>query len=113
MHTNPPEGNADEITCATANEVDLLTGIMQFGLSKYEATAYLTMLDEGSLAAGEFTYYSNLPRPKVYLTLKNLERKKLAVITGKKPLIVSAIPPLEALGSLIPSRVYSPLFLDS
>jgi sugar-specific transcriptional regulator TrmB len=83
------------------NSTDLVGNLEEFGLSKYEAKAYLTMIDKGSLAASEIAYYSNLPRTKVYPTLKKLEKKKLSAISQKKPLICSAIPPEEAFGEIV------------
>jgi len=73
----------------------------EFGLSKYEARAYLTMIGKGSLAVSEIAYYANLPRTKVYQTIKKLEKKKLAVISKQKPLICSAIPPDEAFTEIV------------
>src|ERR671923_1413611 len=80
---------------------DLSGSLEEFGLSKYEARAYLTMIGKGSLAASEIAYYANLPRTKVYQTLKKLEKKKLAVISKQKPLICSAIPPEEAFSEIV------------
>lgn len=73
----------------------------EFGLSKYEARAYLTMIGKGSLAASEIAYYANLPRTKIYQTLKKLEKKRLAIVSRQKPLICSAIPPEEAFAELV------------
>ena len=83
------------------NNTELVMSLEEFGLSKYEAKAYLTMNGKGSLAASEIAYYSNLPRTKIYPTLKKLEKKKLSVISQQKPLICSAIPPQEAFGEIV------------
>ena len=80
---------------------DLSGSLEEFGLSKYEARAYLTMIGKGSLAVSEIAYYANLPRTKVYQTIKKLEKKKLAVISKQKPLICSAIPPDEAFTEIV------------
>ncbi len=80
---------------------DLPGSLEEFGLSKYEARAYLTMTGKGSLAVSEIAYYANLPRTKVYQTVKKLEKKKLAVISKQKPLICSAIPPEEAFAEIV------------
>ncbi len=85
----------------TNNDNDLPGSLEEFGLSKYEARAYLTMIGKGSLAASEIAYYSNLPRTKIYQTLKKLEKKRLAVVSKQKPLICSAIPPEEAFAELV------------
>lgn len=84
------------------NNSDLPSSLEEFGLSKYEARAYLTMIGKGSLAASDLAYYANLPRTKVYQTVKKLEKKRLAVVVSKqKPLICSAIPPGEAFGEIV------------
>ena len=80
---------------------DLPGSLEEFGLSKYEARAYLTMIGKGSLAVSEIAYYANLPRTKVYKTVKKLEKKKLAIISKQKPLICSAIPPEEAFAEIV------------
>src|SRR5438105_15370089 len=86
---------------AIHNNSELVVSLEEFGLSKYEAKAYLTMVGKGSLAASEIAYYSNLPRTKIYQTLKKLEKKRLAVVSKQKPLICSAIPPEEAFGEIV------------
>lgn len=85
----------------SANNSDLPSSLEEFGLSKYEGRAYLTMIGKGSLAASDLAYYANLPRTKVYQTVKKLEKKRLAVISKQKPLICSAIPPEEAFGEIV------------
>lgn len=88
-------------TTTTNTAADLPSSLEEFGLSKYEAHAYLTMLGRGSLAASDLAYYANLPRTKVYQTVKKLEKKRLAVVSKQKPLICSAIPPEEAFGEIV------------
>jgi HTH-type transcriptional regulator, sugar sensing transcriptional regulator len=83
------------------NNTELIISLEEFGLSKYEAKAYLTMIGKGSLSASEIAYYSNLPRTKVYPTLKKLEKKKLSVISQQKPVICSPISPEEAFGEIV------------
>lgn len=83
------------------NNNDLPGSLEEFGLSKYESRAYLTMIGKGSLAASEIAYYANLPRTKIYQTMKKLEKKRLAIISKQKPLICSAIPPEEAFAEII------------
>ena len=83
------------------NNNDLPDSLEEFGLSKYEARAYLTMIGKGSLAASEIAYYANLPRTKIYQTMKKLEKKRLAVVSRQKPLICSAIPPDEAFADIV------------
>ncbi|MGE5862465.1 MAG: TrmB family transcriptional regulator [Nitrososphaerales archaeon] len=80
---------------------DLIGNLEEFGLSQYEARAYLTMIGKGSLSASEIAYYSHLQRTKIYLTLKRLEKKGLSVISQQKPLICSAINPTEAFEEIV------------
>jgi HTH-type transcriptional regulator, sugar sensing transcriptional regulator len=80
---------------------DIVGSLEELGLSRYEAGAYLTMIRKGSLAASEISYYANLPRTKVYSTLKKLEKKRLSIVSQSKPLICSAIPPEEAFSDIV------------
>ena len=83
------------------NYLELVANLEEFGLSKYESMAYITLVSRGTLGASEIAYYSNLPRTKIYTTLKKLERKKLSTISSQKPMIATETPPNEAFGELI------------
>jgi sugar-specific transcriptional regulator TrmB len=83
------------------NTSDLVGSLEELGLSRYEAGAYLAMIRKGSLAASEISYYADLPRTKVYSTLKKLEKKRLSIVSQSKPLICSAIPPEEAFTDIV------------
>ncbi|MDW3611011.1 MAG: helix-turn-helix domain-containing protein [Nitrososphaeraceae archaeon] len=96
----------DDDTIRCVNDIgiennNLVGNLEEFGLSQYEARAYLTMIGKGSLSASEIAYYSHLPRTKIYLTLKKLEKKGLSVISQQKPLICSAINPTEAFEEIV------------
>lgn len=80
---------------------DLAPSLEEFGLSKYEAKAYLALLSRGSLSASELAYYANLPRTKVYATLTKLTKKRLALITQDKPVVCTAISPEDAFSELV------------
>ena len=66
-------------TDGSANN-EILGGLEELGLSKYEASAYYNLLGKGMISATEIAYYSNLPRTKIYFILKKLEKKKLVFI---------------------------------
>jgi len=83
---------------------DLAPSLEEFGLSKYEARAYLALLSRGHLSASELAYYANLPRTKVYATLTKLAKKGLAVITQDKPVVCSAISPEDAFSELVAAQ---------
>jgi sugar-specific transcriptional regulator TrmB len=82
-------------------ESGLVGNLEEFGLSKYEGRAYITLVEKGMLGASELAYYSNLPRTKIYSTLKKLEKKGLLTISNHKPLIASALAPEEAFIEII------------
>ena len=107
QYNNNNNGNNEGDTTKCVNNIsiennnDLIGNLEEFGLSQYEARAYLTMIGKGSLSASEIAYYSHLPRTKIYLTLKKLEKKGLSVISQQKPLICSAINPTEAFEEIV------------
>ena len=84
---------------------DLAVSLEEFGLSKYEAQAYVTMTTKGTISAGELAYYSNLPRTKVYPTLLKLEKKKIAIISKSKPIMCTAIAPEDAFDEIIQEQI--------
>ena len=56
----------------------LTVSLEEFGLSKYEAQAYVALISKGTISASELAYYSEIPRTKIYPTLLKLENKKLS-----------------------------------
>ncbi|OLD32368.1 MAG: TrmB family transcriptional regulator [Thaumarchaeota archaeon 13_1_40CM_2_39_13_2] len=84
---------------------DLAVSLEEFGLSKYEAQAYVTLITKGTVSAGELAYYSNLPRTKVYPTLLKLEKKKIAIISKSKPIMCTAIAPEDAFDEIIQDQI--------
>ena len=84
---------------------DLTVGLEEFGLSKYEASAYVALITKGTISAGELAYYSNLPRTKVYPTLLKLEKKKLVIISKSKPIMCTAIAPEDAFDGLVQEQI--------
>ena len=87
------------------NEHALTVSLEEFGISKYEARAYVTLISKGTISAGELAYYSDLPRTKVYPTLLKLESKKLAIISKSKPIMCTAIAPEDAFDSIIHEQI--------
>ncbi|MFQ5941726.1 MAG: TrmB family transcriptional regulator [Nitrososphaerales archaeon] len=83
---------------------DQAPSLEEFGLSRYESRAYLTLLGKGPLSASELAYYSSLPRTKVYSTLTKLSRKGLVVVTQDKPLICTAVSPHDAFEALLSAQ---------
>ncbi|MFB5608831.1 MAG: TrmB family transcriptional regulator [Nitrosarchaeum sp.] len=87
------------------NEHALTVSLEEFGLSKYEAQAYVALISKGTISAGELAYYSDLPRTKVYPTLLKLESKKLVIISKSKPIMCTAIAPEDAFDSIIHEQI--------
>ena len=84
---------------------DLAVSLEEFGLSKYEAQAYVTLITKGTISAAELAYYSDLPRTKVYPTLLKLEKKKIAIISKSKPIMCTAIAPEDAFDEIIQEQI--------
>jgi len=83
----------------------LTVSLEEFGLSKYEAQAYVALISKGTISAAELAYYSDIPRTKIYPTLLKLENKKLAIISKSKPIMCTAIAPEDAFDSIIDEQI--------
>ncbi|RNJ77168.1 MAG: TrmB family transcriptional regulator, partial [Nitrosopumilus sp. H13] len=77
----------------------------EFGLSKYEAQAYVSLISRGTIPASELAYYSEIPRTKIYPTLLKLENKKLVIISKGKPITCTAISPEDAFDGIIHEQI--------
>lgn len=87
------------------NEHVLTVSLEEFGLSKYEAQAYVALIARGTISASELAYYSEIPRTKIYPTLLKLENKKLAIISKSKPIMCTAIAPEDAFDGIIHEQI--------
>lgn len=87
------------------NEHALTVSLEEFGLSKYEACAYVSLISKGTISASELAYYSELPRTKVYPILLKLEKKKLVIMSKSKPIMCSAISPEDAFDEIIQEQI--------
>jgi sugar-specific transcriptional regulator TrmB len=88
-----------------AKEQSITVSLEEFGLSSYEARAYVTMITKGTISASELAYYADLPRTKVYPVLLKLEKKKLAIISKSKPIMCTAIAPQDAFDEIIHEQI--------
>ena len=77
----------------------------EFGLSQYEAQAYVALISKETISASDLAYYSDLPRTKVYPTLLKLENKKLVIISKSKPIMCTAIAPEDAFDPIIHEQI--------
>ena len=87
------------------NENALTVSMEEFGLSKYESRAYVSLISRGTLSAGELAFYSDLPRTKIYPTLLKLEKKKLVIISKSKPIMCTAASPEDAFDTIIHEQI--------
>lgn len=87
------------------NEHALTMSLEEFGLSKYEAQAYVTLITKGTISASEIAYYSEIPRTKIYPTLLKLEKKKLAIVSQTKPITCTPIAPEDAFDEIIHEQI--------
>jgi sugar-specific transcriptional regulator TrmB len=71
----------------------LITNLKEFGLSEYEAKAYLALTLHGPLTASNVAENSKIPQSKVYGILKSLSDKFLAESWKGKPLKFKSIEP--------------------
>ncbi len=83
----------------------LAAGLAEFGLSQYEARAYVALLAKGTATAGELAYRAEIPRTKVYPVMLRLEKRGLATVGNKKPVTCSAVPPEESLEGSIKMQI--------
>ena len=58
-------------------EHDATVSLEEFGLSKYEARAYVALISKGTISASEVSYDAELTRTKVYPFFLKLEKKKI------------------------------------
>ena len=88
-----------------ANGHGLAASLEEFGLSRYEAEAYVALVSGGTASAGELAYRAGIPRTKAYPTLLKLEKKGLATLHGGKPVTCTATPPEEAFDDAIHRQI--------
>ena len=88
-----------------AGDRALHVSLEEFGLSRYEALVYTTLLSEGRVSAAELSYASGVPRTKVYSTLQRLEKKGLAVVSGGKPQACTPVAPEDAFDGVIQEHI--------
>ncbi len=75
--------------------------LKELGLSPNEIKVYLLLLNVGSLSAKEISEYSGVPFSKIYIVLRNLERKGWIESIYDRPIKYIARPPAEAVKNAI------------
>lgn len=75
----------------------VITNLSEFGLSKYEAKLYLTLIVEGVSTAKNLSDITAIPYGKVYEIINSLVAKGFVVTLPTKPLRCRAVSPQEAI----------------
>ncbi len=70
-------------------------------LTEYEAKAYLTLLQHGTLTIGELSKRSNIPRPKCYSVVRSLASKGICNIIPSKPIKCQSLDPKDMINTMI------------
>lgn len=84
---------------------ELTVSLEEFGLSSYEARAYVTLISKGTISVSELAYYADIPRTKTYHTLGRLEKKGLVLLSKGKPITCSATSPEDAFDDIIQEQI--------
>mgnify|MGYP003336008963 CR=1 FL=1 len=75
--------------------------LVEIGLNKYEALAYLALLEENKATAMDIAHHSGVPRQRIYDVLDNLQTKGLCAIQEGRPRLYIAYRPQPALRALL------------
>lgn len=81
-------------------EGELKALLKELGLNKYEVNAYITLIKQGPLTAGELASLSKVPQPRIYDIIRSLMSKGFVAITSERPKKVVPIDPEEVLGAM-------------
>lgn len=74
---------------------NIIESLEKFGLTRYEAKAYIGMTNIISGKAEDIAKASEIPRSKIYSTLKELDKKGFITITHTRPIEYKVVPPRE------------------
>ena len=77
----------------TAKKEKLIIDKMaEFGFTKYEAKAYITLLEDDDISAYEVSKRSGVPQSKIYETVNNLVEEGIIIAQGENPVRYSPLP---------------------
>lgn len=82
------------------NTGELTAILREAGLSPYQADAYVTLLELGSISASDLATASGVPGPRIYDILRGLEDEGYVVTYNQDRLYARANDPAEALANL-------------
>jgi sugar-specific transcriptional regulator TrmB len=76
---------------------DLLGNVIEvLDFSEYELTAYLSILDHGSITATGLATATDIPQPRVYDTLRSLDDRNVIELQETRPMRAIALEPSSA-----------------
>lgn len=75
------------------SEKELKELLKELGFNEYEVNAYLTLIKEGPLTAGELATLSKVPQPRIYDVIRTLMSKGFVITIGGRPKRVVAVNP--------------------
>ena len=78
--------------------------LREFGLTEYEIRAYINLLKLREANAEQLSEIGNIPLPRVYDTLVELQKKGFVLISKGRPKRFKFVSPRKALNELIESR---------
>ncbi len=67
--------------------------LKELGLNEYEVRAYLTLLKNGPLTAGELATLSKVPQPRIYDVIRTLMAKGFITTTPGRPMRIIPLSP--------------------
>lgn len=82
------------------NPIEIESTLRDAGLSKYQANAYITLLQLGTASATETAAASDVPKSRIYDVLRDLENKGYVETFEQDSLRAKALDPTEMLSSL-------------
>ncbi len=69
-------------------EKEVKSRLKELGLNEYEVRAYITLLKNGPLTAGELATISKVPQPRIYDVIRTLMAKGFVTTTPGRPMKV-------------------------
>ena len=74
-------------------EREIKAQLREFGLNEYEVRAYLTLIKNGPLTAGELAALSEVPQPRIYDVIRTLMAKGFVITSQGRPKRVIPLSP--------------------
>jgi len=84
----------------TADPDRIVTGLEDAGLSEYEASAYLSVLEQGTAKAVDVARRCSIPAPRIYDVLEDLEERGYVETLDRETLHVRANEPVDVIQDL-------------